>query len=35
MNIEELKVYAKCCRNDFQDLIFHEEEGVGSICVNG
>ena len=32
MNIKELKSYAKAHRNGWQDLINHEEEGVGSMC---
>ena len=35
MIIEELRTYAKHCRNGWQDLILHEEEGMRSICVNG
>ena len=35
MNTEELKVYAKACHNGLKDLIVHEVEGVGSVCVNG
>ena len=34
MNVEDLQIYAKNCRNGFQDLILHEEEGTGMICVN-
>jgi len=34
MNTEELKAYAKACRNGWKDLIVHEGEGVGSVCVN-
>lgn len=35
MNIEELNVYAKASRNGWKDIIFHEEEGVESVCING
>ena len=34
MNIEELKAYAKACRNGWKYRIVHEEMGVGSVCVN-
>ena len=34
MNVEDLRIYAKNCRNCFQDLILHEEEGMGMVCVN-
>ena len=34
MNVEYLRIYTKNCRNDFQDLILHEEEGTGTVCVN-
>ena len=35
MSIEELRTYAKHCRNGWNDLILHEEERVVSVCVNG
>ena len=35
MSVEDLKKYAKNCRNGWQDLIFYEEEGMGIVCVNG
>ena len=35
MSVEDLKTYAKNCRNGWHDLIFHEEEGMGILCVNG
>ena len=35
MNTHEPKAYAKACHNGQQGLILHEEEGVGSVCVNG
>ena len=35
MRIEDLRTYAKNCRNGWQDLIIHEEEGMGFVCVNG
>ena len=35
MSIEELRTHAKHCRNGWHDLILHEEEGVGSVCLNG
>ena len=34
MNVEHLRIYEKNCHNDFQDLILHEEEGTGTVCVN-
>ena len=34
MNVEDLRIYAKNCRNGLQDLIFHEEEGTGTVCVS-
>ena len=34
MNVEDLRIYAKKCRNGFQDLILHEEEGTGTVCFN-
>ena len=34
MNVEDLRIYAKNCHNGFQDLILHEEEGTGTVCVN-
>ena len=34
MNVEDLRTYAKNCRNGLQDLIFHEEEGIGTVCVS-
>ena len=34
MNVEDLRIYAKNCRNGWQDLILHEEEGMGMVCVN-
>jgi hypothetical protein len=33
MSLEEVRAYAKFCRNGWQDLIGHEKEGIGSICV--
>ena len=35
MSVEDLKTYAKDCRNGWQDLIVHEEEGMGTVCLNG
>ena len=35
MSVEDLKTYANNCRNGWHDLIFHEEEGMGTVCVNG
>ena len=35
MSVEDLKKYAKNCRNGWQDLIVHEEVGMGTVCVNG
>ena len=34
MNVEDLRTYAKNCRNGLQDLIFHEEEGIRTVCVS-
>ena len=34
MSVEDLKIYAKNCRNGWQDLILHEEEGTGMVYVN-
>ena len=34
MNVEDLRIYAKIFCNGFQDLILHEEEGTGTVCVN-
>ena len=34
MNVEDLRIYAKNFRNGWQDLIIHEEEGMGTVCVN-
>ena len=34
MNVEDLQIYAKNCRNGLQDLILHEEEGTRMVCVN-
>ena len=34
MNVEDLRTYAKNCRNGLQELIFHEEEGIGIVCVS-
>ena len=34
MSFEDLKIYVKNCRNGLQDLILHEEEGTGMVCVN-
>jgi len=34
MNVEDLRIYAKNCRNGLQELIFHEEEGTGMVCVS-
>ena len=35
MIVEDLRIYAKNCRNGWKDLILHEEEGMGTVCVNG
>ena len=35
MSVEDIKKYAKNCRNGWHDLIVHEEEGMGTVCVNG
>ena len=35
MSVEDLKTYAKNFRNGWKDLIVHEEQGMGTICVNG
>ena len=35
MNIQELRTYAKYFHNGWQDLLLHEEGGVGWVCVNG
>ena len=35
MSFEYLKTYAKNRRNGWHELIFHEEDGMGMICVNG
>ena len=35
MSVEDVRIYAKNCRNGWQDLIIHEEEGTGTVCVNG
>ena len=35
MSVEDLKTYAKNCRNGWHDLIVHEEDGMGTVCVNG
>ena len=35
MSIEKLRTYPNHCRNGWQDLIIHEEQGMGSVCVNG
>ena len=34
MNVEDLQTYAINCCNGLQDLIFHEEEGTGTVCVS-
>ena len=34
MNVEDLRTYAINCRNGLQDLIFHEEEATGMVCVS-
>ena len=34
MNVEDLRIYEKNCHNGWQDLILHEEEGTGTVCVN-
>jgi len=34
MNIGEVKSYAKAGHDGWQDLIGHEEQSMGSICVN-
>lgn len=34
MNIEEVKAQEKGCCDCWKDLIGHEEEGMGSTCVN-
>ena len=34
MSVEDLKTYAKNCRNGWQDVIFHEQDGMGTVCVN-
>ena len=33
MSFEEVHDYAKFCRNGWQDLIGHGEEGIGLVCV--
>ena len=35
MSVEYLKIYAKSCHNSWQDLIVHEQGGMGTSCVNG
>ena len=35
MSVEDLKTYAKNFRNGWHDLIVHEQEGMGTVCVNG
>ena len=35
MSIEELRTYVKNFHNGWHNLIIHEEEGMGSLCVNG
>ena len=35
MSVKDLRIYAKNCRNGWKDLILHEEEGMGTVCVNG
>ena len=35
MSVEDLKTYANNCCNGLQDLIVHEQEGMGMVCVNG
>ena len=35
MSVEDLKTYAKKCHDGLEDLIVHEEEGMGTVCVNG
>ena len=34
MNVEDLRTYAINCHNGLQELIFHEEEGTGTVCVS-
>ena len=34
MSVEDLKTYANNCCNGWHDLIAHEEEGMGMVCVN-
>ena len=34
MYTEDIKEYARACRNGWQELIVNEEEGVGLVCVN-
>ena len=34
MSVEDLRTYANNCRNVWQDLIIHEQDGIGSVCVN-
>ena len=35
MSVEDLKTYANNSHNGWHDLIVHEEEGMGTVCVNG
>ena len=35
MSVEDLKTYVNNFCNGWHDLIFHEEEGMGMVCVNG
>ena len=35
MSVEYLKTYANICHNGWHDLIFHDEEGMGMVYVNG
>ena len=35
MSVEDLKTYENNCHNGWHDLIVHEEEGMGMVCVNG
>ena len=35
ISVESLKTYANNCRNGWKDLIVHEQEGIGMVCVNG
>ena len=35
MSVEDVRTYEKNYRNGWQDLIVHEKEGMGTVCVNG